>query len=191
MEIFQVVLLILTSGLVAQLVYQLRFRREVSWLGAGIALVNLMVVAVSIVSNETAIMSYSGPPPKFDLPVSANLSTHKIRACVSTIDLRRPFSVTVTPHSSGGFVVEIAGKGLMLSQEREGLWERVGFYLDKEVIDDQLRIQYVRLQGHSTFSNWDEIPPLGDRWIPFNSQAMARYTIRMDGFFAYLTDCLK
>lgn len=191
MAISQIVLLVLSVGLTAQLIYQFTLQREKPALGQALAFANLLIVTVSLIGNESGILPSLGPPPKFDIEGDGEISAQSINFCLSTVSLQQPFSAAVTPHSSGGFAIEIVGRDLMLSEERTGLWERVAFFLDREALDGSTRIQFVGLQGQSTLSNSEEIPPFGERWEPFDSQAMARYAQRMDGVFTALTSCLR
>gem|GEM_PF-2197716 len=187
----QVILLGLAIGLLAQLIYQFRFRTEKPVLGYGIASLNLTFAIFALIGDETTLFPTSGPPPKFDLPNTTAVTTRAVQACIGTVPMRQSFSASVTPHSSGGYGVEIVGKDLMLSDEKSGLWERAMFFLDIEDLGPNRRIQYVGLHGSFTLSNSDETPPLGERWQPFNSQGMARYILQMDSFFTSLTSCIE
>ncbi len=148
-----------------------------------------ILALTSCALNDDDILFSTGPY-KVDYPVGTEFTREDVETCTNAVDLGNDFSLKLSPYERQGFIVDITGKDLRLSTDEMDVWERFWFIVDIERFINLTRVQFVSLDGVSTYSAGDVKPEWGPRWEPLDGPDSALLRANGEVIFSSIARCI-
>ncbi len=152
-----------------------------------LSIVALICILGGCVPQRTLV----SPPLRFALSEQNVISQYLLETCFTQNSSLKNSEIEILQRSEDEYVVQIRGKDLRLSTNRDGVWEEMALSILIMPHKDGTLLLLAGLRGKSTFSRSITPPPPGGRWKSFTDQQLALVSSRFELMFLQVGRCLE